>query len=107
WQPFMLARSGVAGPLGALDSFLKERQKSISDLRALFVFMGTGSFTASRTIATVANALSLANNVRVMALDVRPVLAPELILASAPTERYILPYYSAPARIGPPAQQPV
>lgn len=106
WQSFSIERQTSRGPLLALDTFLKERHKTIYNVRALFVFMGQGSFTATRSIATIANSLALSTTMPVIAVSVPPTENPELLIPATSSVRYILPRYSAPARIGPSVAKP-
>lgn len=100
WQVFSFERVVPSGPLGALDEFLKQRHKTIFDVRALFVFMGQGSFTATRSITTIANALALAATIPVIAVNAPPVGDPALSIPAISSGKYVVPEYSAPARIG-------
>lgn len=95
-----MERGAAGGVLAVLVNFLRDHSIGLVDVEALFVQMGTGSFTATRTVATMANMLALAQNLRVVALENFANENPEILLARAGGNRYILPTYSAPPRIG-------
>lgn len=85
--------------LVSIDQLLLDHAKRLSDLRGLAVVVGKGKFTATRIAVTVANTLSYALQIQVLAVDG---WYEDLIkdIQASPVGQYVSAAYSAPANIG-------
>lgn len=102
WQCEKRERPEVGGVLKIINDYLKDKKIKLTEVRTLFVLMGQGSFTATRTVTTTANMLAFALGVKVVGLESFNGQTPAELLNSNPApSKYVLPKYSAPARIGP------
>jgi hypothetical protein len=85
--------------LAIIDRLLSDENKQLSDLRGLAVVVGKGKFTATRIAVTVANTLSYALKIPVLAVDGWYENLTKDI-QSSPVGQYVSAQYSAPAHIG-------
>ncbi len=87
------------GLLVTVNQVLSNVDKQLSDLRGLAVIVGRGKFTATRIAVTLANTLSYALQIPVLAVDNWFENIQKNIQAS-PVGQYVSAQYSAPANIG-------
>lgn len=85
--------------LAMVDKLLSDEAKKLSDLRGLAVVVGKGKFTATRIAVTIANTLSYALQIPVLAVDGWYLNLKKDIQAS-PVGQYVSAQYSAPANVG-------
>ncbi len=89
------------GVLFCLEKLLVDLKLKLKDIKHLGVVVGEGRFTASRLAVTAFNALAYSLKIPVVALPKNFDSTTALKLAqSAVVGKYIVPAYSAEARIG-------
>lgn len=85
--------------LVSIDQLLSDEGKQLSDLRGFAVVVGKGKFTATRIAVTVANTLSYALQIPVLAVgDWYEDLIKDI--QASPVGQYVSAAYSASANIG-------
>lgn len=86
--------------LSNIESVIKDAGGSLPELSAVTVFKGPGSFTGLRIGITVANTLSYAQNVPIVAASGDDWLRASLVqIDSAKPGNYVLPYYDSEPNI--------
>lgn len=87
--------------LGCLTEFLSEIGHTIHDVTGIAVVVASGRFTATRIATTMVNTLAFATSIPVLAVsqDTSLTEIAETFRVRG-TAGYIIPAYSAPARIG-------
>ncbi len=89
------------GILVCLEKLLSGLKLKLKDIKYLGVVVGAGRFTATRLAVTAANTLAFSLKIPVVALpkNFDPAVALKLV-KSAVVGKYVVPTYSAEARIG-------
>lgn len=89
----------------AIHTFLLEHDLSPSDLDAVFVVTGPGSFTASRVSTTIANAISFTQRIPILSAEnpdrrpLRSFLEALTLPAFGASPQFAAPTYDQPPRI--------
>jgi hypothetical protein len=99
----------VAAPpeqyLAAIDAAMRDWQVSPSDLSAVAVVTGPGSFTSSRVSTSLSNAIAFGKGIPVVSMEnTKRLNLHELVRALdllnlPPTDRFAVPVYDRPAHI--------
>jgi tRNA A37 threonylcarbamoyladenosine modification protein TsaB len=85
--------------LEIVEQLLLSKNKKLSDLQGLATIVGKGKFTATRIATTLANTLSFALKIPVLAVeDFYPNIIKDI--QASPVGQYVSAQYSAPANIG-------
>jgi tRNA threonylcarbamoyladenosine biosynthesis protein TsaB len=93
-------RQLAKGLLGYVDSKLKDNNKTWSDISALAVYEGPGSFTGLRIGLTVLNTVANANHIPIVGSRGQNWQAEAISkLAEGKDEKIVLPFYGSEARI--------
>lgn len=82
-----------------INQLLIDQSKKLTDLQGLATVVGKGKFTATRIATTLANTLSFALKIPVLAVeDFYPNIIKDI--QASPIGQYVSAQYSAPANIG-------
>lgn len=100
WHKFERPQNREGALLAGIDEILKEQNVEINKIKGVAVRVGKGRFTATRVATTVANTLSFALKIPVVAVkDIDLEIIGSQIDAVKPGE-YIHALYSGEPRIG-------
>lgn len=89
------------GLVVCLEKLLSSLKLGLKDIKCLGVVVGAGKFTASRLAVTAANTLAYSLKIPVVALPKNfDQVAAFKLAKSATAGKYVVPTYSAEARIG-------
>jgi tRNA A37 threonylcarbamoyladenosine modification protein TsaB len=100
WQEQVQTGVAVGQLLVVIESALQKIGKNVSEVGGIAVVVGKGRFTATRVAVTIANTLAYALNINVVGLAAIDFGTVAEQIKNTPVGQYILPTYSAPARIG-------